>query len=611
MRHNFLFTSLIVGVLITLSTEALSLFHAINSLWITLLWACILVAVIFQFRKSLFSFPKFPSLETFEWIMLAGIGLFLLILGIIAFFAPPNTWDSMTYHMPRVMHWIQNRTVDYYPTYDERQIWKSTFAEYAILHLQMLCHSDRCANFVQWFCYIGNIIGVTLITKTLNGDRFTQIFSAVIAATIPMSILEASGTQNDLVASFWMVAFTYFILAWHKVPNLKNALCIAASLSLSLATKEINFIYALPILLMFLVLGVKDHPRKILLPLFWIVVLVLLINGPHWLRNYQLYENPLSTSSTTESFILEDHHPMTLLSNIILNIGNHLKTPWEELNTVFQNLIALIHQWMGTSIETSKANPNNFHYVQSPLHEDNAGNFLHALLIIISFGLCLFIRRLRSPMMLTFCLSVACLFLCFIWFMKWSIFHNRVQLPIFILFSPIIAITLSEIFKRNVSFAIALILLTSALPWLISNVSRPLIGKNNIFVTPRNQQYFANLKSAAASYADVALEIQNYQCHNVGYGLGDDRFEYPLWIILKKNNWKDLRIEHMLGNTPSFAKLSYPLGNFTPCAILQQGLAKETSFMHNNEYYILTLHRPFLNVYINVKWGMMMQGRQQ
>lgn len=610
MRHNFLFISLIVGVLITISTEVLSLFHAINSLCITLLWACVLVAVIFQFRKSLFSFPKLPSLETFEWIMLAGIGIFLLILGIIAFLAPPNTSDSMSYHMPRVMHWIQNLSINAYPTNDERHIWKSGFAEYTILHLQLLFHCDRFSNFVQWLCYLGNIIGVTLITKELCGNRLTQICSAVIPATIPMGILQATSTQNDLVSSFWLVSFTYFILAWNKLPNLKNALCLAASLSLGLATKEINFIYSLPLIIWFIVWGTITHRKKIALPLLLMTSLVFILNGPHWLRNYQLYQHPLSSTTTTESFVLSNHALSIMTSNVLLNIGNHLKTPWENLNVIFQNMIGYCHHLMGMTIETSGANMASFKYVQSPMHEDNAGNLLHLVLILCSLLIFIIYPKVRTAANARYALVITGLFLSFIWFMKWSIFHNRVQLLIFILFCPFIADVLIRTFKEKISFIFAIILLLCALPWLLCNVSRPLIGSKSVLSTPRLDQYFANLSGAPLSYKGAVQEIQQYQCSDIGYALGEDTWEYPLWILLKTNPTKNFRIEHVLGNNPTFHKLEYPLGSFNPCAILQSGASKDTMIRYNDEQYIQTLQTPFLNVYINVKWGMMMQGRQ-
>ena len=71
----------------------------------------------------------------------------------------------MSYHMPRVMHWIQNQNVDFYPTSTTRQLYVSPFSEYVILHLQLIVNGDRLANLVQWFSMFGSLIGVSLIAR--------------------------------------------------------------------------------------------------------------------------------------------------------------------------------------------------------------------------------------------------------------------------------------------------------------------------------------------------------------------------------------------------------------------------------------------------------------
>ena len=127
---------------------------------------------------------------------------------------PPNTPDSMSYHMPRVMHWIQNQNVDFYPTSTTRQLYVSPFSEYVILHLQLIVNGDRLANLVQWFSMFGSLIGVSLIARELGGNTKSQIFSALFCATIPMGILQSTSTQTDYVVSFWIVILVYFLLCY-------------------------------------------------------------------------------------------------------------------------------------------------------------------------------------------------------------------------------------------------------------------------------------------------------------------------------------------------------------------------------------------------------------
>jgi len=90
------------------------------------------------------------------------------ILFLIAFVAAPNTYDSMTYHLSRVMHWQQNRSLRFFPTHIPRQLHAGPWAEMAVLYLQMLAGSDHLANLVQWFAMIGSVIGVSYIAKIMG-----------------------------------------------------------------------------------------------------------------------------------------------------------------------------------------------------------------------------------------------------------------------------------------------------------------------------------------------------------------------------------------------------------------------------------------------------------
>ena len=87
--------------------------------------------------------------------LLVGVGLLALISGTIAIVSPPNTWDSMTYHMSRVMHWIQNGSLLPYPTNCERQLFLNPGAEFRFAISRSFRAATGFPNMVQWFAMIG------------------------------------------------------------------------------------------------------------------------------------------------------------------------------------------------------------------------------------------------------------------------------------------------------------------------------------------------------------------------------------------------------------------------------------------------------------------------
>src|SRR5207249_6489341 len=208
LRECFLFIAILGGVSVTIITEILSAFSLITSGWLVVFWCVVLLGTssfVITLMKRHRLIVLFPSLRLpFRSVpFLSGLGFIVTLTAVTAFLSPPNNYDSMTYHMSRVVHWIQDRNVSFYPTHITRQLYMNPWVEFAIMHLQILSGGDRFANFVQWFSMIGSLIGVSLLAKQFGGDLHTQLLAAVFAGTIPMGILQSSSTQNDCAVSFW------------------------------------------------------------------------------------------------------------------------------------------------------------------------------------------------------------------------------------------------------------------------------------------------------------------------------------------------------------------------------------------------------------------------
>ena len=441
-----------------------------------------------------------------------------------------------------------------------------------------------------------------MIAQALGINRLGQIITALVAATMPMSLLQATSTQNDLAAALWLICFIVFALAWTHKPDGINAFALAASLGLALLTKEINYVYALPLCAWFAWQGIRTHRGKFLTAFFWCAIIIVLLNGPHWWRNFTLYHHPFASTQTNQGFLIEHHGFSVLWSNLYLNIANHLSTPFPGIDHQTQAWLQWLHQHLfNCAIESSPANAGNFSLSHDALHEDHAGNFLHLLLIMASM-IMLYLRfRSLEARTRAYLTAVIGVFFSYLWFMKWQPFNNRLEILIFLLWTPLIALSLKQMCnKKQLAIVLAFIVIGS-MPWVFANYSRPLIGPKSVLTTPRTTQYFANLKDAPFSNIQTVKAIANDHCDQIGIALGEDAWEYPLWVLFHQQG-KQLRIERILGANIAFKKLHYPLGAFNPCAIITTGDRTDATITFNNNVYIPTLHTAFLTVYSDLKW---------
>jgi hypothetical protein len=144
-------------------------------------------------------------------LIVAMIGAVTLF---IALTTAPNDWDSQTYHLPRVEHWIQDRSLAFYPTSITRQnqfgpvaeilllqtrIQFGPVAEILLLQTRILGGSDVFYPLVQWASMVCAVAAVFRITRQLGGDEPQCWIAAVFLMTLPIGILESTSTENDYV----------------------------------------------------------------------------------------------------------------------------------------------------------------------------------------------------------------------------------------------------------------------------------------------------------------------------------------------------------------------------------------------------------------------------
>jgi len=626
-RIAFLYTAAFFGFLVVVLTEILSLFRQITFLGLLIVWGFIFIAsVILWVRyvkvdpvgilKKHFKF--FMSASYQQNILILSLILIFLLLGLTVFVSPPNNWDSLTYHMGRVSHWIQNQSVAHYPTTILRQLSHTPFSEFAILHLQVLSGGDHFANFVQLFALIGCCIAASLVARQFGLGSMGQTISAVIVATIPMGILQATSTQNDCVAGFWLISFIYFMYKWFREQSLRDLIAGGVCLGLGFLTKNTVYVYAVPFILIFAIRCIKKYRFESIKYFSIVVLCVLCLNLPHFLRNYAVFGNFVSSSKDAASVKMSVFEFGLFVSNVIRNAALHLGTPFDAINAFVEQCVYRAHDFFGIDGADLRSTLEGrmFYFPGHPFHEDHAGNLLHLLFAGVTIVV-LFVKR-KALLVLrnegeggidntSLVQYLSCVFAGFVLFclmVKWQPYHSRLHLPLFILMAPVISTVIVRIFKKRVAFAIGIVFLVASLPWVLGNQSRPIIAKKNIFNVPRINQYFKNNPGFQHSYVGAIKNTCLQGCSDIGLQISGDTWEYPLWIIMAQSKKSDFRMEHVDIKNEYAKKLTGPLfSDFSPCAIVTDDQNRGANISFNNKKFVRTMRYAFLSVYFKDKDG--------
>jgi hypothetical protein len=579
-RHTFIITAILWGTYLVLTTELLSIFRAITRLSLVIVWLLpFLAAIVFIIRRHKadagFSLPHLQfSKNPLDWFLLAGLVFVLGTTALVAWLAPPQTWDSLNYHMPRVAYWAQNRTVQHYVTGIDSQNSKPPGAEFAILHFYVLAGSDRLANFVQWLAMLGSLVGVSWVASQLGANRLGQFLTMIIAATIPTGIVQVSSTMTDYVVAFWVLCAISEVLRMFTDQSIKESVIFASlAAGLAILTKPTGVPYLLPFILMAAwALLRRLQFRQALLQVGVACILVLILNIGTLTRNYLLYGNPISSNDLISMQGNQMLNLQGMLSNVLRNAGLHAGTPKQSINQWVFDQVSLMHKWLGVDINDPRT---TLHGQYNPiggfaLDEDVVGNLFHGLLILATIIAILIGAKKIGKLCLIFTLAVIAGFFLFSLFFKWQIFGARYHQVFFLLFSPIISIVAVRFLTSTGGRLLGVALLLAVYPWLFSINSRPLIpiqGRSymgSILTTSRQDLYFANERDLEKPYGEITSLIKQADCSTVGMMLLGNSAEYPLWVLLGAPR-DNLHIEWIVGGE---LYQHYRTPNFHPCAII-------------------------------------------
>lgn len=536
-------------------TEFLSLFQALNQLWLAISWtviAILLLAVAYRsnwsnksnktHRSNKSNWSNWTNLPGFYRFLVINLLVILLVTLVFGLVFPPNNPDAMSYHLARVMHWIQNQSIAQYRTNIIPQDIYPPGAEYIATHAILLSGKNLFVNIIQWLSMVGCLLGVYLLTGLFGSGKKAQIIAVFFAATLPIGLLESNSAQNDVVAAFWLICFVYFFLRYTLKKDSRSIYIGAIAIGLGILTKATNYFYGASFLIMFFWLFKKEGFKKSAFNLLITSGIILLINSGFAIRNQLVFGTPLGDYSSI-SITNTSKSLGSLLVHLTNDFFYQILTSLSSINIIIKFIyIFIFNIFSFKNVDGGILSRTNFLNSASSGSEDSTANLMQFIIVNVSL-LTLFFSGKKNRLLKIYELAIIFSIILLDFGIAWTQFNTRYFISFYLLQAPIVAWCLNR-FKQQIVIKLFLTaILVIAYSCLIYNPGKP---AKSLFAD-RNNQYFNLVYDPVYLKTNkiIAQIITQRHYKNIGLNFVEYYFEYPLWVYLKEDKVDDFRIEHI------------------------------------------------------------------
>ena len=541
---------LVVAGAATVLVELLSLLHALTTVWVVVCWSVAVVVLLVRSSRgwrswSLDGFRDWWS--TSPWMVLAIGGLVLAEL-VIAVASPPNNYDSYTYHLPKIEHWVAQKDVAFYPTIINRQLGQSPGAEYLLLHLRLLTDSDRTYNLLQLAAALGCVLVASRVVAQLGGSRRAQLIAGLVVASTPIVALEATSTQTDLVMAFWAGCVTTLVLdevGRRTAPSTVVLLGLGAGLAVLAKTTALLVVG--PMMLIWLVAQVRQRWPRAVVGAIAVTVLALAVAGPYLVRVTAEFGSPLGPPELQDLISMQRHDPPAVLVNALRIAHTALETPLGPLNTLTADGIDHLSHGIGVDPNGAQITfaRSTFPSLSWPPDEDRASMPVQGALVLLA-GVVMLVRPRSNAFLIrvygaAFWLAV----LGFVATVKWQPWGNRLVTFLLAFGAPLAGLWLDRFFSRRATaWLVTATLVVGACAGGLAVAygwPRRLVGHGSVFTETSLEARFQRRPQWQADYMWVADAVRASGARRIGLVQGYDAWEYPWWILLKGDDIESLQ----------------------------------------------------------------------
>jgi hypothetical protein len=310
----------------------------------------------------------------------------------------------------------------------------------------------------------------------------------------------------------------------------------------------------------------------------------VLLNLGQWSRNLAASGSPLGPSEWVGGLgtvTLEGLKPRLALylPRLLRSLAPHLAGPWQPLNAAIDGGVKSVYRAFGAEVNAAIL-------VWGWNHEDTAGNPLHLLLIGLTLVGLAARRRARRGIVVELTAVIVGAYLLMVLLLPPAIttVGVRLHLPLFLVWAPVFAAVATAWVGERWAARGSVLLLLLAMPWLLFNATRPLIGLRpepgplripcppglgctrvgSVLVESPVDVEFVNVPRLKRGYSDAAQRLEASACRSVGLRLDSSDPEYPLWYLLQAPQ-SGFRLETIYTSSDLAPLLDR---EFRPCAIV-------------------------------------------
>ena len=178
---------------------------------------------------------------------------------------------------------------------------------------------------LQLLPFIYSVIILIIIKRILDeleiSDK-SKIFTLIICAFNPLSVIFAGSINNDCLVSLFGILALYFLIKWYKDPNFKNIILISLSLGLGALTKFSILVIDLIVALFFIkkIVEVRDDRTRVKKLIFQFIIafyIIISLTLLYPLRNYFKFGQPIfEVANAREKFYIGNHSYLERFSPI-------------------------------------------------------------------------------------------------------------------------------------------------------------------------------------------------------------------------------------------------------------------------------------------------------